>query len=142
MVERGICRKGNIQKSKSLIVGVLENGYLKLRNQLNKNKMEIKPNFEGQAQEAPAEMTKAITNEHGEKINVRVIGTEISIHHEDCSDEFIPISEFLCTFIISQDELVKIYSLIQYICIQKNIGGLSTKDAELKKEWEKDELLN
>jgi hypothetical protein len=29
MVERGICRKGNIQKPKSLIVGVLENGSLK-----------------------------------------------------------------------------------------------------------------
>jgi hypothetical protein len=55
---------------------------------------------------------KTIVNQHGEKINIRIIEKHISIHHEDASDEFIPISEFLCDTVISRDELISIYEAI------------------------------
>lgn len=56
---------------------------------------------------------ETIVNQHGEKINIRIIGKEISIHHEDASDEFIPVSEFLCDTIIDLPELVAIFNTIQ-----------------------------
>ena len=58
---------------------------------------------------------KTIVNEHGEKINIRIIEKQISIHHEDASDEFIPISEFLYDTIISRDELISIFNVIKQL---------------------------
>ena len=69
---------------------------------------------------------KTIRNEHGEKINIRIIEKEISIHHEDASDEFIPISEFLCDTIISKEELLAIFNTIKemvYNDLVKNFEG-------------------
>jgi hypothetical protein len=59
-----------------------------------------------------------IVNEHGEKIHIRIIGKEISIHHEDASDEFVPISEFLCDTIINSHELIGIYDGIKKLVLQ------------------------
>jgi len=56
---------------------------------------------------------ETIVNEHGEKIHIRIIGKEISIHHEDASDEFIPVSEFLYDTIISKEELLGIFNTIK-----------------------------
>ena len=59
-----------------------------------------------------------IVNEHGEKIHIRIIGNEISIHHEDASEEFIPISEFLCNSIITSHELIGIHNGIKKLILQ------------------------
>ena len=59
-----------------------------------------------------------IVNEHGEKIHIRIIGNEISIHHEDASEEFIPISEFLCNTIITAQELIGIHNGIKKLILQ------------------------
>ena len=79
---------------------------------------------------------KTIVNENGEKIHIRIktystevirledksskniTEKEISIHHEDANDDFIPISKFLCDTIISSNELIAIYNAIKELAIQ------------------------
>jgi hypothetical protein len=71
---------------------------------------------------------ETIVNEHGEKIHIRIIGKEISIHHEDASDEFIPVSEFLCDTIISKEELLGIFHTIKKMVreeIMKHYEGIA-----------------
>ena len=63
-------------------------------------------------------LQETIVNEYGEKIHIRIIGKEISIHHEDASEEFIPISEFLCNTIITAQELIGIHNGIKKLILQ------------------------
>jgi hypothetical protein len=79
---------------------------------------------------------KTIVNENGENIHIRIktfttqvfrledksskkiTEKEISIHHEDANDDFIPISKFLCDTVISSNELISIYNAIKELAIQ------------------------
>lgn len=56
---------------------------------------------------------ETVVNEHGEKIHVRLIEKQISVHHEDYSEEFIPISEFLYEVILDKEELILIFNTIK-----------------------------
>ena len=79
---------------------------------------------------------KTIKNENGEKIHLRInyystdiveinkeekqiIEKEILIHHEDASDDFMPISKFLCDMIISENELLMIYRTIKELELEE-----------------------
>jgi hypothetical protein len=78
---------------------------------------------------------KTIKNENGEKIHLRInyyltdiveikeekqiIEKEILIHHEDATDDFMPISKFLCDMIISENELLLIYRTIKELELEE-----------------------
>ncbi|MBK7362795.1 MAG: hypothetical protein IPJ01_10905 [Micavibrio sp.] len=56
--------------------------------------------------------TKIITNEHGEKIIVKIENDRIFVHHEDCTDSFIPLDELLINWILSGKELIAINNAV------------------------------
>ena len=57
-------------------------------------------------------MGKIITNKnvYGEKIHVKLVDSELMVHHEDCTEDYITLNELVVKYILNGDELVKIYN--------------------------------
>lgn len=60
-------------------------------------------------------MEITVKNQFGENIHVKIENNSVLVHHEDCSDSFMPLSELFMKYLIPGDELVLIYNAIRTI---------------------------
>lgn len=62
---------------------------------------------------AKTTITKTIANFYGEEIHIKIEDGEIFIHHEDATEDFIGINEFLMQIILDSHECVLIIGAIR-----------------------------